>query len=159
MDGDELKKIKQAVNAYCSYRERSVKEVKDYIKKFHLSIVEEDKLICELVENDLVNDYRYAQLYVSGKFRINGWGREKIAYHLQQQGIPANIIEIAMQAIDDEDYQNIALKLLLKKQKELKNATSPYEVRKKMYAYLRSRGFESDLINSLLNTHFHLSDT
>lgn len=158
MEAEELKKIKQALNAYCSYRERSLNEVKEYIKKFRLEPIDEDKIICELIENNIVNDYRYAQMYVSGKFRINGWGREKIAFSLQQKGIPQHIIEIALQAIDDEDYENVALKLLKKKQKETKKTSSPFELRKKMFAFLKSRGFESELINDLLNAHFRLSD-
>ncbi|GCD78479.1 hypothetical protein JCM31826_19610 [Thermaurantimonas aggregans] len=158
MDTEELKKIKKSINAYCSYRERSLNEVKNYIKKFRLEPIDEDKIICELIENDIVNDYRYAQMFVSGKFRINGWGREKIAYNLQQQGIPQHIIEIALQAIDEEDYENVALKLLKKKQKESKKTSSPFEIRKKMFAFLKSRGFESELINDLLNTHFRLFD-
>ncbi|MFN4299362.1 MAG: regulatory protein RecX [Thermaurantimonas sp.] len=159
MEAEELKKIKQALSVYCSYRERSVQEVKMYIKKFRLEPMDEDKIICELIENDVVNDYRYAQMFVSGKFRINGWGREKIAFNLQQQGISQNIIQIALQVIDEEDYENVALKLLKKKQKEIEKTSSPFELRKKMFAFLKSRGFESELINDLLNAHFHFSDT
>lgn len=150
MESDELKAAKKALLHYCNYRERTTKEVREYLKKFPLKSLEAEILLCELIENDVVNDYRFAKMYVSGKFRINGWGKDKIAYYLRSFGISDSIIAIALEEIDDEEYRSLAKKFVEKKQKDLGKKDLSKDVYKKIFNYLKAKGFEKELISSLM---------
>lgn len=146
----DLKVVKKAVLKYCAFRERTTKEVKEYIKKFRLSSLDEGNLLCDLIESDVVNDFRFAKMYVGGKFRMNGWGKDKIAYHLRSLGISDTIIDLALEEIDDEDYKCVAKKFVDKKRSDLGSEISKADANKKIFNYLKSKGFESDLILSLI---------
>ncbi|MFN3952675.1 MAG: regulatory protein RecX [Thermaurantimonas sp.] len=150
MESHELKSVKKDVLRYCSYRERTSGEVLEYLKKFRLNPVDEGKLMCELIENDVINDFRFAKMYVSGKFRVNGWGRDKIAYRLKAMGLSDTLIKLALEEIDEEDYTSLAKKFIEKKRLDLRNSKSSAEINKKIFNYLKSKGFESDLISHLL---------
>ena len=151
MESHELKSVKKDVLRYCSYRERTSGEVLEYLKKFRLNPVDEGKLMCELIENDVVNDFRFAKMYVSGKFRINGWGKDKISYHLRSMGISDTLVRLALEEIDDEDYRCLAKKFIEKKRNDLVNKSSTTEINRKIFNYLKSKGFESEFISSLLS--------
>ncbi len=150
MESHELKSVKKDLLRFCSYRERTSGEVLQYLKKYRLSPVDEGTLMCELIENDVVNDFRFAKMYVSGKFRVNGWGKDKIAYRLKAMGLSDTLVKLALEEIDDEDYTSLAKKFIEKKRLDLGNVKSDAEIHKKIFNYLKSKGFESDLISHLL---------
>ncbi|MEJ7684971.1 MAG: RecX family transcriptional regulator [Segetibacter sp.] len=68
-----LEKIKQ----YCGYQERCHSEVKDKLYSYGLQKNEVDEIISQLIENNYLNEERFAIQFAGGKFRMKNWGRKK----------------------------------------------------------------------------------
>ncbi len=136
------KEIKIKIENWCAYQDRCSFEVREKLKNFDLSNEENQKMIDELIASNFIDDNRFASSFVSGKFRIKNWGKIKITHHLKQKRIPKELILSAINEIEDDEYQEIIVKLISKKKKEIKTKLSEYEVKSKVFNYLISKGFE-----------------
>lgn len=143
----ETKKItyqqaKVKMEAWCAYQERCQHEVSTKLKSLGLNYELIDQLLAELIASRFIDEERFAEAYVSGKFRIKNWGKVKIKQHLKAKQISAYSIEKALKSITREDYLETILRLIRKKQKDLKASDSPYQQKAKVFQYLQSKGFE-----------------
>lgn len=143
----ETKKItflqaKAKMEAWCAYQERCQFEVSNKLKTFGLSYEQVDQLIAELIATRFIDEERFAEAYVSGKFRIKRWGKVKIKQHLKAKQVSNYSIEKALKTIPREDYLATILALILKKQKDLKTSGSLYQKKAKVFQYLQSKGYE-----------------
>ena len=141
-----LRKIKH----YCAYRERSHSEVKDKLYGFGLYKSEVEQLISTMVEENYLNEERYAIAFAGGHFRMKQWGRTKIKYEMKQKGIGEYCIRKALASIGQDNYQKTFNKLAREKQRLLKSETNIYTKKKKLQNYLLGKGYEFELIAGLL---------
>lgn len=142
-----LQKIKQ----YCSYQERCHREVKTKLYTYGLYKRDVDEIIANIIENNYLNEERYAIHFAGGKFRINHWGRKKIQYALQQKGVSSFIIKIALKELNEPAYLKTIHTLASGKWNSL--ATERDLIRQaKTQAYLLQKGFEPALISQAIKT-------
>jgi len=104
-----------------------------------------EEIIGSLIEEDFLNEIRFAKTYARGKFRMKAWGRIKIIQSLKQKGITDYCIKEAMKEINPADYKE-TLHLILAQQLEKCPDLPPFERKSKAFRYALSRGFESPLI-------------
>ena len=145
--------IYKKISLYCSYQERSHKEVLLKISKSNISKNETDKIIAKLITENFLNETRYAIAYARGKFRIKNWGKIKIINKLKQQNISPWNINKAIDEIDKDEYSksfNLIFNKLNLKYNYLKNIYR----KKKILSILYSKGWEYDLIIDSLNAKF-----
>lgn len=136
---------------YCSFQERSIFDVENRFRAWRVKSEEWDKLIDELIEQDFINEKRFIEAYVRGKFLIKKWGKNKIKSGLYQKKIVGVEVDKVMeQEILFEKYVE-TIKHLIEKKKEQINTTEKSEITEKLYRYLTSKGFESELIFKCLN--------
>ena len=138
-----LQKIKQ----YCAYQERCHQEVRNKLFEFGLYATEVDNIVATLIEENYVNEERFAILFAGGKFRIKQWGRNKIKYELKQKQVSVANIKKAILQIDEDDYEKTLYKqyeTYFAKQKGIRQIK---EIKTKKY--LIQKGFEIDLINNI----------
>src|SRR3982751_2622411 len=141
-----LQKLKQ----YCAYQERSHSEVLQKLWDLGVYRSEHDEIISTLIEEDYLNEERFAKQFAGGKFRMKSWGRKKIYYALKEKKVSEYNIKKAMKEIDEEDYQKTVGELAEKKYASLKG--EHYLVRKKKTMdYLMQKGYEPELITKLVN--------
>lgn len=140
----------EKIKPYCSYQERCHREVKDKLYSFGLRRNEVDEIICRLIENNYLNEERFAKHFAGGKFRIKHWGRNKIKYELQQKGVNSFIIKIALKEIDEETYFKTLQKLAQTKWDVL-NEENKLARQSKTNACLLQKGYEQRLISEVLN--------
>lgn len=136
----------QHAKLYCAYQERCHKETKEKLYSFGLSRNDADRIISQLIEEDYLNEQRFAAAYARGKFRMKQWGRSKIRYELKQKGVSEYCIKKAMTEIDDHEYEKTLLRLIELKAKELKSEKNVFTRKKKIRDYLMQKGYEYDLI-------------
>ncbi len=144
------KEALQKAKHYCAYQERCHTEVKEKLYTFGLSTHEVDLAISQLIEENYLNEERFAILYAGGHFRTKNWGRVKIRYELKKKQVSDYCIKKALVEIEEADYSITLRKLAVSKLNTLKQANNHYARRRQLQEYLRSKGFESDLINNLL---------
>jgi regulatory protein len=141
----------QKLRHYCGYQERSHQEVKDKAYSFGLRKTEVEELTSRLIEEDYLNEERFANLFAGGKFRMKGWGRIKIKYELKQKRVSEYCIKKALKEIPEEDYLQTLRKLAKKKWDATKGAgINRYVKMAKTRDYLIQKGFESGLIDNEL---------
>jgi len=135
--------------SFCAYQERSQHEIRSKLYEWGLHQNEVETIISELIENNFLNEERFAIAYSLGKFRIKGWGKIKIRQGLKLKRVPDKLIQKSLQKIDEDDYIK-TLKRLLDKKSAVVSEKDPFKRRYKLIQYAASRGFEKDLISDLL---------
>jgi len=134
---------------YCAYQERCHQEVKEKAYSFGLRKSEVEQLVSRLIEEDYLNEERFAKQFVGGHFRLKKWGIIKITYALKQKQVSAYNIKKGLLEIEDEAYRKTALQLIKTKWTALKK--EQYRVREaKTQAYLVQKGFEPVLVQELI---------
>ena len=136
--------------AYCAYQERSQQEVRDKLYLWGLHRADVEEVIAGLITDNFLNEERFAMAYASGKFRINGWGRQKIKQGLQQKAVSTPLIRQALANLDEQEYREKLVDLLRSKAR-LEKESHPLKRKNKLVRYAFGRGYESELIYELLN--------
>ena len=139
---------------YCSYQERCHSEVKDKLYNYGLNKVEVDELLSKLIEDNYLNEERFAISYAGGHFRIKNWGRVKIKYELKKKMVSPYCIKKALDDIDDADYMKTLEKLAEQKLKTLRGEKNHFIKKKKLQDHLLLKGYESDLIREIIKNNF-----
>ena len=135
---------------YCSLSEHCIQKVREKLIQWETPKEFIQPIIDRLVEEDYINEERFARAFVKDKFRFNHWGRIKITTHLRALSISSDIITKAMEEIGEDEYAEILDEIVKKKRRSIKNGTD-YEIRAKLLRHALSRGFEYDLVASKLN--------
>lgn len=139
----------QKLKHYCAYQERCHSEVKQKLYDLGIWKKDHDEIIAALIEENYLNEERFAVAYAGGKWRIKQWGRIKIKQALKQKQVSDYCIKKAMKQIDETEYMDTLQKLTEEKYISLKNLQ--YLVRKKRTLdHLQSRGFEPELIREII---------
>jgi regulatory protein len=139
----------QKLKQYCGYQERSHYEVKQKLYDLGVWKKEHDEIIATLIEEDYLNEERFAIAFAGGKWRIKQWGRIKIKYELKQKQVSEYCIKKALKQIEGEDYINILQKLAKEKYTSLKG--EQYLIRRKRTMdYLQQKGFEHELVKGVI---------
>ena len=143
----EQAKIK--AESYCAYQERSQFEIRNKLYEWGLHQRDVEEIISELIELNFLNEERFALAYSLGKFRIKGWGKNKIKQGLKLKRIPDKLIIKSLKSIDDNDYLIMLRKILQKKSNTIFEK-DPFKKRYLLSRFATSKGYESDLITDLL---------
>lgn len=143
---DEL--LRKAAS-YCSKSEHCVSEVITKLNRWQANEADTQKIIKKLIDDDFINEKRYAAAFVRDKFRLNKWGKIKISVALRGKGIENDLIDDALEQIDEGEYRDVLTTLIKSKQKSIKYK-SEYEKQGKLFRFALGRGFESNLIEQVL---------
>lgn len=121
---------------------------------YKLTSTEKEQLLVYLIENNFINEERFAKSFVRGKHNYKNWGRNRIIQELKFRNISSKLIEIALLEINNDEYlirfNSIAEKhwLQIKERKGQKK-------NKKFVDYLLRKGYENALIFEKLNELNH----
>lgn len=135
--------------SFCAYQERSQFEIRNKLYEWGLHQKELEEIISELIDQNFLNEERFALAYTLGKFRIKGWGRLKIKQGLKLKGVPDKLIAKSLTAIDGDDYLS-KLKQLLERKSDTITEKEPFKRRYLLSRYAASKGYEQNLISELL---------
>ena len=137
----------QAMNraaALCSRSEQAPSDIREKLLKWGLNSGEAKRVLDQLVSKGFINEQRYARAFVNDRFAFNGWGRVKIAHQLRLKGIPNEIINEAINLIDDEEYRQRLIGLLRVKWRAV-SGREPRAAWAAMMRFAASRGFEAGI--------------
>lgn len=134
---------------YCAYQERSQDEVRNKLYDWGLHKRDVEELISLLVQDNFINEERFALAYAQGKFRIKNWGKARIKQGLKLKKVPDKLIGKALMNIDTDEYYSALLRIITKKAATLaeKNRIKNYY---RLTQFAAGKGYESDLIRSAL---------
>lgn len=140
--------IKEAIHKiehYCAYQERCHEEVVQKLRSMKMDSEEIDHIIAHLINDNFLNEERFACSFARGKHRMKHWGKIRITNELKFRGINQTLINIALKEIDPEEYY-MTFDTLANRQWESIQETNSLKKRKKFCDYMLRRGFESNLV-------------
>ena len=144
-----LKPYIQKLAKYCAYQDRCEFEVREKAKTFNISYNEIDELVDFLIDERYLDEERFTQNFVNGKFKLKKWGKQKIKVHLRQKRIADSLIEEHLNKINYSDYLDTISDLAQKKKTSLKE-TDPFLVSQKTVLFLQQKGFDLEDIFKVL---------
>jgi len=136
---------------YCAYQERCHSEVKEKLYGFGLYKNDVEEILSKLIEENYLNEERFAIHYAGGKFRMKKWGRIKIKYELKKKQVSEYCIKKALASIDEYEYQNVFEKHVEEKLKTLSREKNIFIKKRKLQDHLLQKGFETDMIRLAVN--------
>lgn len=145
-----IKEIEGKLQYYCSYQDRCHKEVIEKLKNFNIKSHESNQIISNLINDNYLNESRFSESFVRGKFKIKNWGKVRIIRELKQRNISPHNISLGLKEIDVQEYQQKFDKIFKNKLSSLSNLNTILK-KKKIMSYLMYRGWESNLIYSKIN--------
>jgi len=134
----------KSASVTCSKSEKCSSDIIANFRQWGLSDEEIANGIYFLIQEKFINEQRYAENFVHDKFRLNKWGKIKIAYMLRQKRIPENLIWESLNNIPNEDYEKTIREILIAKFKTVKGA-SEHDQKGKLAVFAQGRGFESEI--------------
>ena len=147
---DQQQRILDRLRGLCSRREYCYADVLKKAKDALDGDAQAAKEVADvLVEDKYVDDLRYASAFARDKSAIQGWGEVKIRYMLSAKGVSRDVIDKALEEIDQDKADSRLEKLLQNKLKSLKDDP---QCRLKLLRFALGRGYSYDEVNSLINT-------
>jgi regulatory protein len=144
----EVFSIKEAIKKiehYCAYQERCHDEVVQKLRTMKMDTDEIDTIIVQLIQDNFLNESRFACSFARGKHRIKFWGKNRIVNELKFRNIGQYNINLALKEISNEEYLDTFEKIATRNWDSIKE-TNLQKKRKKFCDYLLRKGFESNLI-------------
>jgi regulatory protein len=109
-----------------------------------------EPIIKQLEEDNFINEARYCDAFVRDKIKFMGWGKIKIKFNLKGKNIPENIINNSLDNYPDDEYKQMIMKELNKKNKSIKE-TDKIKQKQKLLAFASQRGYESNIIFNMVD--------
>ena len=125
-------------------------EVNKKLNKLGVYGDEIDKYLSHLIDKNFLNETRFSENYVRGKFNSNDWGKIKIIQELKSRKISTWNINNALSEICDEDYLKKIRGLSIKIIKE-NSGIQKEKIKEKILNKLQYKGWEKELIFKEIN--------
>jgi regulatory protein len=97
----EEQALQRAIDLACAHvnrRERTVAEVRSQLERKGVSDAHADEAVRALLDQHLLDDERFAEMFVADKRELEQWGSERIRRGLSARGVDREIIERALTA-------------------------------------------------------------
>ena len=135
--------------ALCSGAEYCERQIEEKLRRWEMEEADITRILQYLKDEKYIDSERFCRAFTSDKVRYNHWGRMKIRQALRFQHLPDEAISEALDQIDDSEYQEVLSQILAAKSRTLHDS-DPYVRRAKLLRHAASKGFEADLVLSLL---------
>tara|TARA_Y100000815_G_C13325266_1_gene493895 strand:- start:677 stop:1150 length:474 start_codon:yes stop_codon:yes gene_type:complete len=140
-----LDEATKKMESYCAYQERCHKEVLEKLKGMNMIPEAIDHILGHLIQENYLNEERFAKAFARGKFSIKKWGTNRIIRELKFRDISVYNIKSALAEIQNEDYLTTFDELAKKRLGQI-TEKNPLKRKKKLADYLLYRGWESHLV-------------
>jgi len=140
-----IKEAIQKLEHFCAYQERCHAEVISKLYSLKMSADEMDIIVVHLIENNFLNETRFACSFARGKHRIKHWGRIRITNELKIKQVSSTNITLALKEISPEEYDTTFDQLSERCWNNL-HEKNILKKRKKFCDYMLRRGYESFLV-------------
>ena len=140
-----IKDAKNKIEHFCAYQERCHQEVEQKLRSMKMHTEEVSTIISHLINENFLNESRFACSFARGKHRMKQWGKIRIVSELKFRNITTYNINLGLKEISSEEYE-MTFNTIAEKQWESIRETNALKKRKKFCDYLLRKGFESNLV-------------
>lgn len=130
---------------YCAYQDRCHFEVRKKLLDLGIYGQELEDIMVQLIEDNFLDEERFARSFARGKFQIKGWGRIRIRQELKARQISDYCQRKAMTEIDETAYTQKLYQLLEAKIQREYAQPDPAE-KQALFQWALRKGYETELI-------------
>jgi len=141
-----LQKWAIEMERFCAYQERSEYEVRVKLAKRGASEADINTVLSKLIEQNFLNQSRFALAYAQGKSSIKRWGPQKIKAGLMAHKVTPSLINEAINSISGEEQVAQLNQWFKKKEASLVNEPQGPKKEAKIIRFLLSKGFPLALV-------------
>lgn len=145
----DAKKALDRAQWLCSQSEKCTFDIKKKLLQWDVDEMEGEKIINALLEDEFIDESRYAISFAREKSRFNKWGPKKIEMALRAKRIADEHIVIALAESAEHSNDDMLRELLTSKAKTIK-AKDSYDLKTKLIRFGMSRGFEYGRVLKIL---------
>lgn len=147
-----LLKTKDSAFRFLSRRHHSVSELRTkLIKKKYLKEIIEN-VLQDLADKNFLDDEQFAKAYIEEKSVKKKIGINRLKAELFKRGIDRKIVDKVLSNVDSELSYDQALELAKRKSEFLRRKEiDKRKLKSKIFSFLSSRGFESEIIMKVLH--------
>lgn len=151
-NSEQFEKYIGLVYRYLGIRNRSEKEIRDYLVKKKAPEEMIERIVAQLYEYKFLNDETFARSWVRSRARFKPKGKRVLAIELKQKGISRELIEKVLSEEDEElpDELTQAKNLIGKRIEKLRDAPRQ-EMYNKVGAFLARRGYGWEVIKKAID--------
>ncbi|MDT0556449.1 regulatory protein RecX [Patiriisocius hiemis] len=141
-----VEEAKKRIERYCAYQERCHKEVQQKLRDMKMIPEAINLITAHLIEENYLNETRFAKAFARGKFNTKKWGKQRIVRELKVRAIGQYNIKIALKEIPEDAYLQTFEALAEKRLQQLTSEININKKKKKLADYLFYRGWEPELV-------------
>lgn len=138
---------------YCAYQERCHQEVRNKMREWKVPTESAEWVISELIQQNFLNEERFAKAFSGGKFRVKRWGRNKIRRELKRRAISDHCIRKGLQEVDQDQYEEVLHTEVEKLRHRYRTEKSEFKRNGKIAGALIRKGFEADLVWDMIKNN------
>ncbi len=144
----EVNSVKEAIHKiehFCAYQERCHDEVVQKLRTMKMDSNEIDEILAHLIQENYLNESRFACSFARGKHRIKLWGKVRIVNELKLRNITTYNINLALKEISPEEYE-MNFNVLAERNWHSIKESNGLKKRKKCCDFLLRKGYESTMV-------------
>ena len=135
-----------------SYRQRSVKEITERLKKRNFAAGVIRKTLKYLSELKFLNDEQFARFWIRSKLQSRPCGWALLCYQLKQKGIAGELLDKVKSEYAGEYDEYEAARRIADLRRSRYKGREPLKLKRRLYTYLRRRGFSQEAVLRALNS-------
>ena len=150
MDPDERRRAIEYAYRAAGSRDRTEHELRLFLGRRRFDPKAIDAAVEELAAVGLVDDATYAQRFAADRRELDQWGRERIGHDLARRGVARELIDTALERVDQAEELAAAVELLDRR------FPMPFpgdRERDKAWRLLVRRGYEPELAYAAVRRH------
>lgn len=135
---------------FCAYQERCHNEVRSKLININCFGDMLEDVIAALIQEDFLNEQRFAETFTSGKYRLKSWGRNKIRQALKKKYVSDYCIRKGLASIDEIEYMK-TLERTMRKYHHRYEHLNAFELRGRIFNFGMNKGYTATEMNFVLD--------
>jgi regulatory protein len=139
---------------YLTIRNRSEKEIRDYLTKKNAASEIIEKIVDFLTEKKFLNDETFARSWILSRARLKPKGKMLLQIELRQKGINDELIKKVLSEVQEEipDELEQAKNLILRRMEKVRDLPRQ-EIYQKVGGFLSRRGFSWEVTKKAIDSY------
>lgn len=124
---------------------KSTQQLRLILEKREIPSEIAEAVLLRFTEVGLIDDFAYAETIVNSRRNFKGLAKSAIKRELNDKGVPAPLVEQAIESITAEDDLAAAMDLALKRSRQMRNLARDVRERR-LAGYLGRKGYPSAVV-------------
>ena len=145
-ESEQFKKAKEYAFLLLKFRPRSINEFKEKLKRHGYSEEITDELIKDFKKRGLLDDSKFAKLWIEDRMHIKPMGKLKLKLELEGKGINEEDINGAFDKLSADTNEYETAKGLAQKRLGQLGNLDRITIKRRIFEFLKRRGFSYDVV-------------